>query len=372
MKQWIVIGAILGSSSAFSHVSDCHDFTCAYPEFYQTWTEHLQEHAQRKNKGAVETEHEQAHAHDDEHHHDHEKVEEPKLVRRGVGSRTASAEKVDSILAEYEAPKPVEAPVMVKKEAPAPVVVTPVVVKVEDDIPPNAIHVGEITASEVKGEEIPTEKPVDTVAEKPQIPFSRERHPSHHDDHNHGHDHKHPHPHVEERVAEATVADTRVVETKTPAEPYEIAYPDGSTYRGDINKGRRHGYGVMAWPDGTRYLGQFFNDQFHGHGQLRWAEGTSYTGNFAHDELQGKGTMMWADGIRFQGELDHSQRHGKGTYTLPDGRRVVGVFTNDHAAGKGLLIYPDGRHRGIIFGKDVSIKHRGLPGCLHHTVPGCR
>lgn len=342
MKQWIVLGALMTSGSAFAHVSSCHDFTCAYPEFYKTWTEHLSAHAEGRNpdetirETANEHDHSHGHPHEDDTGHAHhatpttEVRDAPKLARRG--HRTESAQQVDSILAEYdevakadiahETPAPVEA---------APIKTTSITV---DVIPEGAIHVGEI------GSDPLTDAVKSEPESAPSVVNTKVAHAEHHNEHK--------------------------------VEPYKIAYPDGSTYRGDINKGRRHGYGVMTWPDGTRYLGQFFNDQYHGHGQLRWADGTSYTGNFAHDELQGKGAMAWADGIRFNGEMDHSQRHGKGTYTLPDGRRVVGIFTNDHAAGQGLLIYPDGRHRGIIFGKDVAIKHRGLPGCLHNSVPGCR
>ena len=44
------------------------------------------------------------------------------------------------------------------------------------------------------------------------------------------------------------------------------AYPDGSTYKGEWDKGVRQGYGIHTMRTGSRYDGPWYRDKKHGVG----------------------------------------------------------------------------------------------------------
>lgn len=88
-------------------------------------------------------------------------------------------------------------------------------------------------------------------------------------------------------------------------------YPDGSTYEGDVEGGKRHGQGVWIKTDGTKYAGQWKNDKPDGQGTITWPDGRKYTG-------------YWKSG----------RRHGQGADIFPDGKRVEGIWEDGELVRK--------------------------------------
>ena len=56
----------------------------------------------------------------------------------------------------------------------------------------------------------------------------------------------------------------------------KTVYPNGDTYEGEYDKGKRQGYGVYSFSDGERYEGQWYQDQQHGKGIFYFANNNKY------------------------------------------------------------------------------------------------
>ncbi len=108
-------------------------------------------------------------------------------------------------------------------------------------------------------------------------------------------------------------------------------YPDGTTYNGEWEGNKRHGYGIWIRPDGTRYEGEWENDKPNGRGILTNADGSTYSGD-------------WKDG----------KRHGRGTVVYPDGTKRSGIWRagrlveEKEVAGTGAVHpFPEEDHREL-------------------------
>src|SRR3990167_1958901 len=175
----------------------------------------------------------------------------------------------------------------------------------------------------------------------------------------------------------------------TPVMQGPFAYPDGATYQGEFNSGRREGFGVQVWPDGSFYEGFWLNDKHHYYGRLihsdgdfyegEWKDnmaqgkgkykrpngveyngewmadlqhgfgievdpssGTRYEGRFQHGKKQGQGLATFSNGHKYSGEFQDNMMHGKGEYTWSDGRVYVGTFFRNKMEGEGRFRWPTG------------------------------
>ncbi len=89
------------------------------------------------------------------------------------------------------------------------------------------------------------------------------------------------------------------------------SFQDGSTYSGQVRRGRRVGFGVAAYPDGRRYEGFWKEDIFCGKGTLSYPDGLSYEG-------------VWVDGRLEDAEISSEEFHYSGAVKfMPDSVRVI-------------------------------------------------
>ncbi len=88
-------------------------------------------------------------------------------------------------------------------------------------------------------------------------------------------------------------------------------YPDGTTYTGEWEDNKRHGYGIWTRPDGMQYEGEWENDKPHG-----------------------RGILINPDGSKFSGDWKEGKRDGRGMLTYPDGTKKVGVWKTGKFAGE--------------------------------------
>ncbi len=65
-------------------------------------------------------------------------------------------------------------------------------------------------------------------------------------------------------------------------------YPDGTTYDGDWQDGKRHGYGTWIRPDGTKYEGEWKDDKPHGDGVLTRPDGRKQIGEWIDGKYSGE------------------------------------------------------------------------------------
>ena len=177
----------------------------------------------------------------------------------------------------------------------------------------------------------------------------------------------------------------------------EIAFADGSIYRGamrgaslhgkgeyvsksfkyegDFSEGLKHGAGTYQWENGDRYQGHFSDDRPDGRGKYQFANGDAYEGEVKAGVIIGRGTYVAksgdvfegsfvngkphgvgvyrfaATGDRYEGEMEQGKMQGKGRYHSKNGDRVEAPFVDGKPQGKGVYYFSNGdRYEGDIEG----------------------
>jgi hypothetical protein len=134
-------------------------------------------------------------------------------------------------------------------------------------------------------------------------------------------------------------------------------YEDGSSYKGKLNNGRRHGHGT--WSSSTEtYCGQWKHDQRDGTGQQKWQDGRMYDGQFKEGKFHGQGRMEWnmKNGLMvYEGQYVDDLKDGKGKYTWPDGRAYDGEWKKGQRWGKAIYTNIEGRTREGLWKEDKVV-----------------
>ena len=55
-----------------------------------------------------------------------------------------------------------------------------------------------------------------------------------------------------------------------------IKFPSGVTYRGEIHKGQRYGFGTQTWPNKAIYVGHWSENEPNGEGKFTHPSGDYY------------------------------------------------------------------------------------------------
>ena len=129
-----------------------------------------------------------------------------------------------------------------------------------------------------------------------------------------------------------------------------------SRYEGQWKDGLRHGNGVMVYPSGNRYDGEWQNDLKHGEGTMQWnTTDEVYTGTWSEGKQSGRGEHIWLGQRtkvgqtqrqmcnRYVGYWKNGLRHGGGVFYFANGSRYVGDFFENMKHGNGVYTFPDGR-----------------------------
>jgi hypothetical protein len=62
----------------------------------------------------------------------------------------------------------------------------------------------------------------------------------------------------------------------------------------------QHGHGRETWPDGSSYDGYYEQGKKHGQGTYVFSNGSVYNGGWKDNMMEGVGTFTWRDGRRWQ------------------------------------------------------------------------
>ena len=131
-------------------------------------------------------------------------------------------------------------------------------------------------------------------------------------------------------------------------EKVQIAYPDGSTYSGNLltEKGKNvaHGRGKLITAGKNTYEGRFIMDAL-SKGKLIKSNGDTYVGKFDKElRPHGRGVYEFAnvvDKSRYEGKFRHGKRHGFGTMFYKDESYYQGQWEDDKRQGSGTLYIND-------------------------------
>jgi len=114
-------------------------------------------------------------------------------------------------------------------------------------------------------------------------------------------------------------------------------------YEGQWENDLKHGQAVEAWDDSSSYRGTYVEGQKQGFGVFSWPDGSVYTGEFNVNNVEGEGTFTWKDSRKYQGQWLGNHMHGHGKYEWPDKRVFEGQYINDVKEGEGTFLWSDGR-----------------------------
>eukprot|EP00397_Hematodinium_sp_SG-2012_P001219 GEMP01001220.1.p1 GENE.GEMP01001220.1~~GEMP01001220.1.p1 ORF type:complete len:1389 (+),score=289.60 GEMP01001220.1:155-4321(+) len=148
----------------------------------------------------------------------------------------------------------------------------------------------------------------------------------------------------------------------------EHILPNGDTYQGNFEHGRRHGEGIYSSPSKRlRYHGKWQDDKRHGQGvltiedkhgkQIMCYDGTweadrrhgngvfyecclkheKYSGQWSKDQYHGTGNHVTKDGVVYEGEWNYGKYHGLGKLKFPNGDLYSGNFEDGSYHGIGNL-----------------------------------
>jgi len=137
----------------------------------------------------------------------------------------------------------------------------------------------------------------------------------------------------------------------------ELKYPDGSSYKGQVLDGRRHGWGTLTLKDGTLYEAEWRSDKRHGEGVEKCPDGTRFTGHYIDGCRSGQGVMSWPEGSKYVGQFKHDRANGDGVLMRTDGSVYKGQFSEDAMSGAGRMKWTDG---GEYEGQFVANKRDGF------------
>ena len=123
--------------------------------------------------------------------------------------------------------------------------------------------------------------------------------------------------------------------------PYK--YPDGSTYFGQYDHGKRQGFGVSISADGEKYIGQWDRDAKEGLARVIEKSGTVYEGEIVRGQYHGKGKMIDSNaGVVWEGTFKQGILEGIAKEEIPMKYTYVGNFIDFKKTGKGKVTYQDG------------------------------
>ncbi|KAM4608685.1 radial spoke head 1 homolog [Polymixia lowei] len=123
--------------------------------------------------------------------------------------------------------------------------------------------------------------------------------------------------------------------------------PNGDTYEGQYEKGKRSGQGTYRFKNGARYVGDYHQNLKHGQGTFYYPDGSKYEGSWVEDLRQGHGVYTYPNGDTYDGEWLRHVRNGQGIYHYHDtGSQYKGSWMNGKMESAGEIIHSNHRYQG--------------------------
>lgn len=85
----------------------------------------------------------------------------------------------------------------------------------------------------------------------------------------------------------------------------------------------------VAYSDGSSYKGAVSSAGIDGKGEMKYARGDSFSGMYADGKREGNGVYIWADGCKYEGGWKKDAMDGDGVFTFANGDVAKGVFSQN-------------------------------------------
>ena len=131
--------------------------------------------------------------------------------------------------------------------------------------------------------------------------------------------------------------------------------PNGDTYTGGYQNGKRHGQGKYRFKKSQAiYEGEYSQGKKHGRGVFHYPDGSKYDGQWVDDLRSGHGVYTHANGDTYDGEWANNVREGRGVYTYSlTGSKFEGLWTRDRRAGHGTIHHTNHKFSGTFVDDQV-------------------
>jgi hypothetical protein len=127
---------------------------------------------------------------------------------------------------------------------------------------------------------------------------------------------------------------------------HEFGFVNGSSYKGEWEGNKKHGFGVETSSDGTKYEGEWVANRRHGRGTL-WVKKNkifvkTYAGGWSNNKMEGQGVYSYDDGTVYKGNWHSNMRTNFGRLEYPNGDVYSGDWVDDVKQGVGTLFLSNG------------------------------
>lgn len=127
---------------------------------------------------------------------------------------------------------------------------------------------------------------------------------------------------------------------------HEFGFVNGSSYKGEWDGNKKHGFGIETSTDGTKYEGEWSQDKRHGRGTL-WVKKNKifvkvYAGGWSNNKMEGQGVYSYEDGTVYKGNFHQNKRSNFGRLEYPNGDVYSGDWVDDAKQGVGSLFLSNG------------------------------
>ncbi|KAK3281672.1 hypothetical protein CYMTET_10550 [Cymbomonas tetramitiformis] len=109
---------------------------------------------------------------------------------------------------------------------------------------------------------------------------------------------------------------------------HKITFPDGSSYEGEMRRGKLNGLGEWQSGSGDSFVGQFVNDEFE-QGCFTEASGNKFVGAFKEGAYDGAGAYLYADGRVEVGLFSEGEDVGDGARWSSDGTQAWRTYRGE-------------------------------------------
>lgn len=167
------------------------------------------------------------------------------------------------------------------------------------------------------------------------------------------------------------------ISSKIASKYKTITYPDGSTYKGDLENNKKNGKGVLYLSNGDVYTGHWKDDGIYGQGTYTKSNGDVFKGSWTNSTC-GSGTLTTINGDVYTGSWKSNKISGQGKLITKDGNHYEGDWMNSLMHGEGMCrtdkhVYSGSWKNGLPNGQGKSLyndrtklKGEFLDGVLHN------
>ncbi|KAJ5079770.1 hypothetical protein M0811_04083 [Anaeramoeba ignava] len=116
----------------------------------------------------------------------------------------------------------------------------------------------------------------------------------------------------------------------------ELKYPNGSSFKGFFDEGKKSGTGTLTYSTGESLTGTWVNDLPNGNFVFKCNNFVRFDGIMVDGKKEGFGEYFFSNGAVYKGDFKENKFNGNGKLTFTDGSFYEGHFVENmhHGAGK--------------------------------------